>query len=223
MFAEGEPVQAFCFLTKNKQPDNQAFLTDESLIFRRNGRVKKFERSTIQSILIRTRIYLIPVIAGGIMAPLATVALISHIGDLMIMMLLIGTGLFLLYYGLQGGDALSVITKVRENDIFLPEITPEIRSYVRYVQWQLKSTDDLIYLIVTEEQWKNLDREAEVPAGTRIFLHRGELPSGHVGKVLALKAYQHEVQLNFRQDHPGAEENIITLGKPVPAELLREI
>lgn len=222
MFFEGEPVQALCYLSQEGDIKNRAFLTDQSVIFSRKGRIYRYERGAIKSVSLRQRIFLMPIIAGGIMTPLAIVALINDMGNLWILLIMILTGMFLLYYGIVGGPAITITTSVKEYDIFLSFISPQVRSFVRYINWQLLSQDDNLYMEVSQEMWKRIQQQGEVPSGTKVYLHKRELGQSSGSKIIAIQAHSQEIKLQFIHD-PSDEKDTITLGQAVPVTFIHEI
>jgi hypothetical protein len=222
MFFEGEPVHALCYLSEEGDLKNRAFLTEQSVILCRKGRIYRYERMAIKSVSLRQRIYLIPVIAGGIMTPLAIVALINDMGSLWILLILILSGMFLLYYGIVGGPAFTISTSVKEYDVFLSFISPPLRSFVRYINWQLMKQDDKLYMQVPLEFWKKIQQEGTVPSGTKVYLHQRELRQQSGLKILAINAHSQEIKLNFMHD-PLVEKDVITLGEAVPVTFIQEI
>lgn len=221
MFVEGEPVLAFCPLKDPDDTDNRIYLTDESVVIVRRKRSFIYKRNQIKKITLRHRIYLIPVIAGGIMAPLAITALISGLGDPWWLLMLILGGIFLFYYGIQGGPALSVFTPVKDFDTFLPAAGPSLRAFISYVTWQLKQTDDHIYLLLSPDEYESARQAGTVPAGTRIFLHAHEVPGSPAEDIRRMDAGGHNLSLRF-QEAPGGKSVSILLGAPVPFKFLLE-
>ncbi len=221
MIIEGEPVHALCPITTPPGDRNHVYLTDESLVVVRKGLTQSFKRKLIKSVLLRNRLYLIPIIFGGIMAPLGIAAMMSNLGDLWLLFAVIFSGLILLYYGFTGGPALTVVTSVKEYDIFIPEVTPQLRSFVSYVSWQLKSSDDYLYLTLTAEEKERMMKTGQLPAGTRLYLSPKEIHSGVGQHIARINATDHQVSLSFRQDHVDEDVTII-LASPVPAEIIQE-
>jgi hypothetical protein len=222
MFVEGEPVQAFCHLGREGDSANQAFLTDASVIIRRSGRTHKYERSIIKSITFLHRFFLIPVIAGGIITSLGTVALLNNLGLPSLLLIVITSGIFLLYYGFQGGNALTVATAVKEYDIFLPVVTPQVRSFVRYIQWQLMTKDSDLYAAFTQEEWFMVKSSGQIPAGTPVYLHSQEIKRDSQQVAVAIKPHLQEINLQFQREIEDTEDRI-TLRNAVPIEIVKEI
>ncbi len=221
MFVEGEPVRAFCPLASPEDEKNRVFLTDESLVIKRKGKNTSFERSSISAVAIRNRRYLIPVIAGGIMAPLAIAALIGGIGQPWILFMLMLSGVFLFYHGIQGGPALTVFTSVKDYDTFIPMVTASLRSFVSYVSWQLKANDEFLYLVLTPEELAAAETRGKVPEGTALYLHERELPATPGSHILRMQTGHREIRLRFHAE-PGGDTVRITLGNAVPVEFLLE-
>ena len=221
MIIEGEPVHALCPITSTSDQRNQVYLTDESLVIVRKGRMQSFKKNIIKSVLLRNRLYLIPIIFGGIIAPLGIAALMSNLGDLWLLFMLILTGFVLLYYGFTGGPALTVVTSVKEYDIFIPLVTPQLRSFVSYVSWQLKSSDDYLYLTLTAEEKERMMKDGELATGTRLYLSPEEIGSAEGEHSLRINATDQKVALSFRQDHVDDDVTII-LASPVPLEIIQE-
>ena len=221
MFIEGEPVLAFCPLTDQDEANNRIYLTDDSVILVRKGKSQVYPKKTVRNVLLRHRMFLIPIIAGGIMAPLAITAMISQIGYPWLLLLLMLGGFFLFYHGIQGGPAVSVFTNVKDYDTFIPAITPSLRSFVSYLTWQLKSRDDFLYAFLSPEVKKKVISDGVIPRGTQLYLNPAEIPADRRPDVQKILVGDKEIALHF---HPelDSEEVMITLDKAVPAELLIE-
>ncbi|MEJ2004738.1 MAG: hypothetical protein P8X57_07195, partial [Cyclobacteriaceae bacterium] len=133
MFIEGSPVIARCPLGDSTPPSGEIFLTTQGIVIREHDRTRgHFGRSEISQLRIRHRILWLPLVLGGIITPLALVALIKTFGAFWLLFVTVLVGLFLMYYGYTGTDALTVTTRVKDYDFFLNRITPHLRAFIGF-------------------------------------------------------------------------------------------
>ncbi len=220
MYILGEAVHAFCPLENVTETKERAYLTSSSFIIRRKGQDHQFEKEKIRDVRIRHRLYLIPIIAGGIIAPLAVAALMNDLGELWLLMLIIASGLILLYYGFQGGPAITVFTSVKDYDVFIPAVTPQLRSFIAYTNWQLRSADDSLYVVLTKEERENA-RLSGIQPGKRLYVRLKDIPPAEQPMALKIDTASQQLDLRFHQEQENGPTEIF-LGNVLPAENLRE-
>ena len=219
MFVEGAPVIARCPMETGSP--SEIFLTTQGIVIRHGGKTKAhFGRSEIQSIRIRHRILWLPLVIGGIITPLALVALIKTFAAFWLLFLTVLAGLFLMYYGYTGTDALTISTRVKDYDFFVRSVTKHLRAFVKFANLQLREDDPNIYISVETDTWEQMKNSGLVPEGQTVYLSRYDAPA--LPYLAAVNARENEVALKF--DLPeGAETVKSYLQKSLPFHLFEEI
>ncbi len=221
MFVEGSPVIARCPLGQAKNPSSEVFLTMGGIVVRQAGDKKEvFPREQIKNLMIRHRILWLPLVIGGIITPLALVALIKTFGAFWILLLIVLAGLFLMYYGYTGTEALTVSTTVKDYDFFISNTSPHLKAFVQFAGAQLRNNDPLVYLAVPDAELQKFITDGVIPEGTQIFLSRAEAPFGR--KILGMNARENEIHLRFEVPEPYTQATAY-LQKSLPANLFQEV
>jgi len=217
MFVEGSAVIARCPLGSGAE----VFLTTHGVVIRDERRTwGQFGRSEILGLKIRHRILWLPLVLGGIITPLALVALIKTFASFWLLFATVLVGLFLMYYGYTGTDAFSVTTRLKDHDFFISAITPHLRAFVTFANRQLQNDDPLIYLPMDESAMKKALLEDRIDEGERVYLSPQPLHPGV--RLMAINARDHEVPLRFTVDE--ASENVHTfLQQSLPFHLFEEV
>ncbi len=171
MYINGESVIAKCAFGRDNR--HTAYLTQDALLVQlQNREPQRFERTSIQRIWVRHRFLWLPLVLGGITTPFAIVALIKTTGAFWFLFLLVLIGVFLLYYGYNGSDSLTVSTSVKDYDYFIDQNKPHLKAFVQFVKGQLLNRDPLLYISAAESSWEAWQIAGEVPAGTQVFLRK---------------------------------------------------
>jgi hypothetical protein len=219
MFVEGAPVIARCPLESGGS--SEIFLTTQGIVIQKGGKTKShFGRSETNAIRIRHRILWLPLVIGGIITPLALVALIKTFAAFWPLFLTVLVGLFLMYYGYTGTDALTITTRVKDYDFFVRSVTKHLRAFVKFVNLQLREDDPNIYISVETDLWEQMKKSDRVPEGQAVYLSRYDAPV--LPYLAAVNAREHEVALKFELPE-GAETVKSYLQKPLPFHLFEEI
>lgn len=217
MFVEGAPVIARCPLGSR----DEAFLTTESFVIRSGNKTRgNFSSDTIRGIRIRHRILWLPLVLGGIITPLALVALVKTFGAFWFLMLTVLAGLFLLYYGYSGSDAVTVTTNVQEYDFFINQVSPHLKAFVAFSQSQLRRSDPNIYISLNKTRYAGFLQSGEIPVGEEVYLSRDQVPPGE--RILAINARDNPVALHFEIRNESGQANAF-LQKPLPFNLFDEV
>lgn len=209
MHYHDEPVEAHCFIDRADDPRNAVYLTNRSLIVCRSGKDHTFLRERIQLINFARRTFLIPIVAGGIIAPLGIIALVNMSGNVWLLFLVIAAGLFIHYYGWVGGLALVIKTPEKDYDIFIPHASPPLKAFVRYASWQIRYADRHVYLLATEEEWDYWQTRGSVPAGTEIHF---EQPAHREKILFSADALATPLSMNFSGDADSSSTTAFLAG-----------
>ena len=130
-------VKAICFLRKDGDQDNCVYFTEGALIIILKGRKHLTPVNLVRSISIGNKKLLGPIVAGGIIFPLSSLALLGNISNFFFMMILMIAGLFLLLYGFGGSAAISIETASGTYHYFIPRTGKNLEDFIKYFNSEL--------------------------------------------------------------------------------------
>jgi hypothetical protein len=148
---------ARCFLRQEGDARYQCVLTTQSLEVTHQGKKEYFELSGVASVAILTRKILFPIVLGGILTPLAGLALFTSYGHIHLLFGLFFLGLFLFYYGITGTQSLVITTPWKSFDYFLPTVSPQMQAFARYAANVTTYADGYCFFFAMEEDaWEKV-------------------------------------------------------------------
>lgn len=158
-----EDVKAFCYLYKVNDEKNKSLLTDHNLIIIHKGKSKNFKLADIKDLGFHSRKIMLPLLSGGIFAPLSIIAIFKSLYDPWWLLFILFISLFLFYYGWLGQKVLTVTENVHHQDFALPLISPNIKAFAGFVNKTLQENISLrdkffIYHITTNGPWSDAIR-----------------------------------------------------------------
>lgn len=150
-----ESFLAKCYIQEENNEDNTCYLSRDNLYIKKRGIISHFPLDSIINITFKNKIFLIPIVFGGIIGSLSMIALFNAYYNVWVMMSLMMGGFALLYYGVEGGHALIVQTNVKEYDFFIRSASPNLKSFVTFVvNFQHRGEDALIhYFVLNKDIW----------------------------------------------------------------------
>lgn len=126
-------IKAICFLKKDGDMRNCVYFSLDELTITIKGRSHKTPLSQVKSITLGTRKLLGPIVAGGIIFPLSSLAMIGNFGNTFFYMMILSIlGIFLLIFGFNGSPAISVITSGGTHHYFIPRMGINIENFISY-------------------------------------------------------------------------------------------
>lgn len=137
-------------------------LTSERLIVVYKGKPYSFERQHIRDLYFSWRRLLLPLVAGGISAPLSLLAIFMNLYNLWPLMFIFFLGLALFYLGLQQHPVLTIKDTVKEHDFFLREKTPNLREFLSFARQVIFSGGNIMSLAVPLARWQAVAHQAVV-------------------------------------------------------------
>jgi uncharacterized protein (DUF952 family) len=163
---KGEEIEAFCYLEKANDENNKCYLTNQNLIVIKNGKIHAFPNENIVEISFHHRKLLFLIILGGILVPLTFLLIFRIQYQSWIILLLLFIGILTLYFGYAGRLALTVTTILKEYNIFINEITPNLKAftdfstnYIKAKTGKIPSTHNYIEVILPLNTWEKQQNE----------------------------------------------------------------
>lgn len=134
---------------------NVCTLSNSYLHIRLRNKLDSFHLDSIQSIVINQKILLMPIILGGIIAPLALLVLFDGRFNVWLMMTLAIAGFLLIYYGFVGMKALSITTHVKEYNFFLRDSpVKELKAFVHFTLKFIYTREINYFAVLDKSEWQ---------------------------------------------------------------------
>ena len=152
-------TKAVVFLHKLNDNKNRILLTSDDLIIIRKSKAHFYKLGDIKSLAFHERRLLLPLVAGGILTPLGIVAMFGNYFNPYLVVLLILTGIYLLYEGLNDRWSLTVHGFSNEENFPLFFVSDNLRAFVDFVNGHLPHANDqvrnqgYIYLVLPLDLW----------------------------------------------------------------------
>jgi len=141
-FNKENDVWAVCQLTNKKDARNQCVLTRDKLLIRRKGRDHNFPVEKVDSVSTGRRKLLLPIITGGILTPLALLAIFNNYLSTNLTLPTFFAGLFLLYYGFSGAASIIITTNGNEKYVFLHAISENLQKFITFSNALIKGFNE---------------------------------------------------------------------------------
>lgn len=157
MHINDQPIIASAYIDLAGDEKNRCFLSKESIFVRYKNRLESFQLESIKSIGFTKKMFLLPTVIGGIIAPLSILALMRAIGNPWLVLSCLVAGLLLIYYGYEGSPALTITTNVKAFDFFIKRPTPPLKAFIRFSRQLIYFQDKgyFFYIKLTEEELNN--------------------------------------------------------------------
>ncbi len=135
-------VWAVCHLTNKKDARNQCILTRNKLLITRRGRDHNFLVETVDTVSTGRRKLLLPIITGGILTPLALLAIFNNYLSTNLTLPTFFAGLFLLYYGFSGAATIIITTNGNEKYVFINAISENLLKFITFSNALIKGFNE---------------------------------------------------------------------------------
>lgn len=164
MHINKEAIIATSYIGKEGNENNRCYLSKESLFVRYKGKLEKFDLQEISDIRFKHKLFLMPIVVGGIIAPLCLLALVKAIGNPWLVLSGLVAGLLFIYYGYEGSPTLSILTRVKEYDFFIKKTTPNLLAFTKYARQIFKFGESgaLFYLNLSAEDLLQLQDSGKI-------------------------------------------------------------
>lgn len=146
-------IVAKCYLKRDNDENNVCLLTESTLVIRYKGKSDHYFIHWVKNIAFKRRIFLIPIVFGGISASLAGIGLFQYFLNPWIMLSILFTSALAIYYGIQGSMALVIITPIKEYDYFISHVSENLRAFSAFAYNQSMGNQIDFYLIMTQNEY----------------------------------------------------------------------
>lgn len=143
---------AKAYLKTDGDENNACHLYENHLILIFKSKKSQYPVEWVQQLLFQEKIYLIPIVFGGISSALSGLALYNYNFNPWFVLSLLFISLFTLYYGIQGGIALVVRTPIKDYDYFILESTKNMKAFIAFFNNYRNGYDISYYLQLNEKE-----------------------------------------------------------------------
>lgn len=159
---------AICFLEKENDKDNQCLITENFLSLTRKGKISTFHLEDIHQITFSKRKLMLPLITGGIFAPLSVIAISENIFNPWGILIWFMINLLLIYYGWIGYHAFTINFKGFHRDFPIKAKSTNLKAFSAFVNEYLlkkkRRSDEIInpvFYITEREKWEVIKEDIE--------------------------------------------------------------
>lgn len=160
--AEFEETIAIAYLWQAEDQENKCVLTSQRLMVFYRGQLSSFERHHIKALDFNKRRLLLPLVSGGIMAPLSLLTIFLNLYNPWPLMFILFLGMTLFYLGWQQHPVLTVTDSVKEHDFFLKEISPNLRAFVNFARSLIFQGKSLMFYPLLLDEWEAIKNQPEL-------------------------------------------------------------
>ena len=182
----GEEPRAICYLHEEGNDNHVLELTNVRLIATVNKRESEIYVDTIRRLEFNHRKQILLVIYGGVIVPLAAVALFGNLFNPIILLILVFSGLFAFYIGWTGNWVLSINLISGHQDISIPAVSNNLTEFVDFTNNMLNKTDPqnlLFYYLLPKGQ--NLDQAVDLlTSGGKFKVYTSEMVKKRMAEKL---------------------------------------
>jgi hypothetical protein len=200
-----ENIIAKCYIDKEGDENNVCFLSDTSLHLIVKGRTSSFFVQWVLDISFKRKKYLLPIILGGIIAPLAALGLFQYYLNPWIMMSFLIISSMSIYYGFEGGLALCITTPIKEYDFFIKKATPNLKAFMSYARRTIEGDSIRFYFKLKQKDWENAKITGHfIPPESGIALSISPLKRKENTEVIVyLESKDLPVEIKYQDDGTG--------------------
>lgn len=155
--ADLEAPLAICYLHRADDERNRCWLTERHLVVQFQGKKHAFERAFLKTVAIEQRRAWLPLIVGGIAAPLSLLALLLNLYNPWALIYVFLPALLLLYLGWLPYAVLAVHDAVKPHDFRLPAVSANLHAFVRFVNRMILQGDSYIYHVARAKEWAGVE------------------------------------------------------------------
>lgn len=187
---------AIAYLQQDEDSENKCVLTSQRLVVIHRGKVSSFERHHIKDLEFGKRRIMLPLVSGGIMAPLSLLAIFLNLYNPWPLMFVFFLGLALLYLGWQQHPVLTVKDSVKEHDFFLQEVTPNLQAFVSFARQVIFRGESFLYYVLPLDEWERIEKKEVAVESLSLkennfirLMNKQQLSRWRRQKLVALEAY----------------------------------
>ena len=176
---------AVCYLHRAGDERNRCWLTQKHLVVVFRGKKYRFERDHIKHIAFEQRRAWLPLIIGGIAAPLSLLALFLNLYNPLVLIGIFLPTLLLLYLGWLPYTVMAVHDAVKPHDFRLPSVSSNLRAFVHFINRMALTGNHHIYHVARAEAWA--DAQASQQYAPATLAHDGFIHASHADQLARLK------------------------------------
>ena len=225
-----ETVRIICYLGKEGDDQNVCKITDLNLWVVRKGKPVSYELQDLVRLAHQDRKLIVPLVAGGIISTLSVLSITNFLFNPLLILIILFTGLGLFYYGWLGSQALNIVTKAGEYNVFIPAVSENLKAFTSYVNDNLPFDGStpfrLFYHPMSPSRWAELENSMKFDlTGEKLYTYRSlmsesEIPDEHVCLVIDPELINTEIRFRMEDGNlvPVLSGN---LAREAVSEILR--
>ena len=149
-----EPILAFCYLKNLDDERNRCNLRNRSLEVILKGKSHFFAIDSLTGINFQPKKLWFPLIFGGLLASLSTVALIKELMNPWYTFSALLAGLFFFYYGNQGTQIMTISSGPDQTHFFVGKVSANLQAFRDFVlDYRFDRQGKSIFLAWPKDKW----------------------------------------------------------------------
>lgn len=176
---------AVCYLHRAEDERNRCWLTEKRLVVVFRGKKHSFERNHIKNIAFEQRRAWLPLMIGGIAAPLSLLALLLNLYNPLVLIGIFLPTLLLLYLGWLPYTVMAVHDAVKPHDFRLPSVSSNLRAFVHFINRMTLTGNHHIYHVARAEAWASAQASQQYAPAT--LAHDGFIHASHADQLQRLR------------------------------------
>lgn len=161
-----EEILAFCYLQQVKDERNKCLLTQKHLVVIYRKKTTHFELEHLHEISFNERRWLLPLIAGGIVASFSLLAIFLNLYNPWPLFFLFVLAALGFYWGWMPHPVLTIRDQVKEHDFPLRYISANLKAFVSFVNQYKKQRNEMIYHVARTEEWEKAQQQDRYQAAS---------------------------------------------------------
>lgn len=169
---------AKCYIKEENDDRNYCLLTESTLLIKHKGKMETFFIHWVKDIVFQKRIFLIPIVFGGIAAALAGVGLFQYYLNPWFMLALLFCSSLVIYYGIQGSMSMTIVTPIKEYDFFISSVSDNLKAFAAYTISTIQGSEVSFYFNLNKEEFERAEEIGYVSpkdGGLKLFLTKGPI------------------------------------------------
>ncbi|WKN33265.1 DUF952 domain-containing protein [Porifericola rhodea] len=190
---------AIAYLHEAEDKENKCILTSQRLVVVYKGKVFSFDKEHIKALSFGQRRIMLPLVSGGIMAPLSLLAIFLNLYNPWPLMFVFFLGSALLYLGWQQHPVLVVRDSVKDHDFFLNDISPNLKAFLSFARQYVFQGGNELYLVLPLQEWEQTEQQDNI--ATQDLYDKGYVRLLSPAQLARWKKQKHHRQHNFSVLH----------------------
>lgn len=197
---DSKPI-AKAYLKTDGDESNSCLLFENNFIIYFKSKRSQFPLEWIQEILFQHKIFIIPIVFGGISSSLSALALFQYDLNPWLILSILFASLFTLYYGIQGGETLVVRTPIKDYDYFIMEKTENMKAFIAYFNSFKKGYQANYYLHLSAKDVEEAFESGYIKTGkSGLRLHTNPNPANPELKAYVIDTKNSSISIKYIKD-----------------------